>query len=1086
MKMIKRLFICMLALTGILSAQSSFSNVAFYHFGIENGLPEARILDITQDSVGFIWLAGENAMFRFDGFQFKAYRKTKENLSSPTFDKINRIFTDSKGTIWIGSGNGIISYQSSRDQFTLLPEGWNRVLVTDITEDSNGRLWISTDEGLACFYPGKNQTTWYTSPELVKTPGNNFLPPGTINKVACQPDGKIWIYYDRGGLCRIDPQTRAVENYETIGEINITEFNISKIAYAGNRLYAGTISHGLFSFSPENGSVHFQNFNHFGYTIQHFQVAGDSLMWLASNNGLIRYNYQTGQFRFFTNEPSNLLSLNRTAILRVFVDKDDNLWVSSGIRGINYGLTNVPFFHFETTGEYAYQLTHKEVTSICFDYTGNMWLGYESGIVERHSEKPLQKKQFPLYKDNPLAGAGSIMQIVEDSRRRIWLGGWQTGLQKLNDKRTAFEKAPILPESLAQKLATADIRGITEDQNGILWISIHGTGIVRYNPETFQTNLFRHNPENPTGSLSNDYTYNLCTDNDNHLWIASAFGVSRLNSENGKFTNYFHNDSNANSLSNNTVHTIYRDHSGIIWAGTSNGLNAFIPKLETFQPVLTETDISYLTISDIRSVKPGEIWASTQTGIIRITYAWEPGDEKLEASSWSFDRSSGLLSTNYYARSSAVDNNGKIFFGGNEGIDFFNPVEVSFIKKSQPKLILTEFIIDGLPVYPQTGGKGNEIPKLIINHNNNTISIRFTALQFNRQSSQKFRYKLEGLNNQWFYPEQEQVATFTHLPAGKFTFCLEVSEDNEWKGNCISLIIESKPAFWKTLPFIISVSVFAFAVIMLIFWARSRVLLLRQKKLELIIEERTKELTRKNLELEKTNQTQNKLFSIISHDLRSPFSGLLGILEVVTDSGQELPGKKKNDLLLAAKNSAKNTYELLETLLNWARSQMKETVSHPKTYNLAKLLRKNIELKEPAAHQKNITIQHQLPEKLEAWFDKDMINTVVRNILNNAVKFTLPEGKIEISVWVQDEEVTVKISDTGIGLNAEETKNLFEIGKISRTGTQGEKGTGLGMIICKEFLEKNNGKIWAEPNQPNGTAFFFTLPVNKKTIPETI
>lgn len=151
-------------------------------------------------------------------------------------------------------------------------------------------------------------------------------------------------------------------------------------------------------------------------------------------------------------------------------------------------------------------------------------------------------------------------------------------------------------------------------------------------------------------------------------------------------------------------------------------------------------------------------------------------------------------------------------------------------------------------------------------------------------------------------------------------------------------------------------------------------------------------------------------------------------------------------------------------------------------YNLAKLLRKNIELKEPAATQKNIIIRHQLPEKLEAWFDKDMFNTVVRNILNNVVKFTLPGGEIEISTYTQDEEVTVKISDTGIGLNPDETKILFEIGKISRTGTLGEKGTGLGMIICKDFLENNYGKIWAIPNNPKGTTFFFTLPVNKKTI----
>lgn len=271
-------------------------------------------------------------------------------------------------------------------------------------------------------------------------------------------------------------------------------------------------------------------------------------MWLASNNGLIHYNYETGQFRFFTNEPYNLLSLNRTAVINVFLDKKGNLWISSGIRGLNYGLTNVPFNQFRITGEEAYQLTHKEVTSIHFDHHRNMWLGYKSGIIEKHTNSSLKKKQLPLIKDNTQTGAGSIMKIFEDSRHQIWIGGWQTGLQKLNDKGTAFEKATILPETLAQKLATADIRGITEDQNGILWISIHGTGIAKYNPETFLITLFRHNPENPTGSLSNDYTYNLFTDSTNHLWIASAFGVSRLNPGDRQFTNYFHNDNNAEHI----------------------------------------------------------------------------------------------------------------------------------------------------------------------------------------------------------------------------------------------------------------------------------------------------------------------------------------------------------------------------------------------------------------------------------------------------------------------------------------------------------------------------------------------------------
>ena len=282
-----------------------------------------------------------------------------------------------------------------------------------------------------------------------------------------------------------------------------------------------------------------------------------------------------------------------------------------------------------------------------------------------------------------------------------------------------------------------------------------------------------------------------------------------------------------------------------------------------------------------------------------------------------------------------------------------------------------------------------------------------------------------------------------------------------------------------TIPFLIFAFVLIFAFIYIISWARSRMLIIRQKQLEQIISERTDELLQKNQELETANQTKNKFFSIISHDLRSPFSGVLGILELLNDPEHKLEEKTQKQLLKTAKVSASNTFELMENLLTWARSQMNKSDCNPRINNLSELLGKSIELKKVAAEQKEITLIAKFPEKLEAYFDLNMIDTVIRNILGNAVKFSQYGGKIEVLAEAQKEEIVVQIADSGIGLKEEEIRKLFEIDKESRRGTGGEKGTGLGLVICKEFIEKNFGRIWATPNYPKGTIFHFTIPVNK-------
>ncbi|MGM0622227.1 MAG: ATP-binding protein, partial [Bacteroidota bacterium] len=372
-----------------------------------------------------------------------------------------------------------------------------------------------------------------------------------------------------------------------------------------------------------------------------------------------------------------------------------------------------------------------------------------------------------------------------------------------------------------------------------------------------------------------------------------------------------------------------------------------------------------------------------------------------------------------------------------------------------------------------------EIPLLELGHDKRMINIRFTTIDFNYQSRPVYRFKLEGFNSEWVYPQYEQVATYTNLSPGNYSFSLEVQDKNgKWQSQPALLQLKIKAPFWKTPLFIIIMAVFIVTLFLFILKWRSRVLIKRQKNLEQIIDENISELQQKNEQLEQANQTKNKFFSIISHDLRSPFSGFVGILDVLTDSEYNMSNEKKNELLQTAKKSADNTFELLENLLTWARSQMEKTNISPKTENLSKILQDNIELRQASAEQKGISIHRDFPENTEAFFDVDMINTVARNLISNAIKYTSQGGEVAVSVERKN-GVVVHIADTGIGMDEKEMHHLFKLNNKSRNGTQGEKGTGLGLIICKEFVEKNSGKIWVTPNHPKGTVFHFSLPVQE-------
>jgi signal transduction histidine kinase len=243
------------------------------------------------------------------------------------------------------------------------------------------------------------------------------------------------------------------------------------------------------------------------------------------------------------------------------------------------------------------------------------------------------------------------------------------------------------------------------------------------------------------------------------------------------------------------------------------------------------------------------------------------------------------------------------------------------------------------------------------------------------------------------------------------------------------------------------------------------------------IEEQTKVLKQQKDQLQELNSTKDKFFSIIAHDLRSPFQSLLGLSEMLLGEINQNTSAEEKSYVKAIYDSSHNIFALVENLLTWSRMQTNKLTLVPEQIYVSSIIENITSLLQPNLVQKHITVETELKTAKSGYADKNMVEMVIRNLVSNAIKFTSENGKIHISLTDNMNNLQIEIHDNGIGISNDDQEKLFRIdSNYSTKGTNGESGTGLGLIICKEFIERNNGTIWIKSHPGEGSSFFFTIP----------
>lgn len=1056
----------------------------FSGYSISAGLSQSVVNCIFQDSRGYIWIGTQNGLNKFNGYKFEVFTYNPGDSNSIPNNWIYGITEDKEANLWIGTKGGLIRYDRKENRFGRIEYSTPyRAQVTDYVYDvkcaRNGNILINTPPVLSVCNPETLSFTHYLSPlDFDGTVKDNNIPLLEDRK------GNIWIGSTKG-LSVFDMEKKTFRIFSNHPEVsaNLSDNNITALYqdYHGN-LWIGTstgLNHletggsGLFHYDHDfNSDVRLSN-----NFIRAILADKSGNLWIATEGGglnkLSRDNENRWVLERFSADKSGL---NHNIILSLAIDNSDNLWIGtlSGLNKTDLKKRNFMLYR-KSDSPYSVDLAGNVIASVYKDENNVIWIGNwgqglnlydrKSGKVEHYSSAKAGKYHIPN---------DFVHSIFEDDLHTIWLGT-RDGLVVFDKKKKSFGRpAELLKGSGFAGFQGLRINMMIQDHHRNYWIATND-GIFK-----MQRNGKR--PEHFFAGASLDHrisanlVYAVLEDREGDIWIGTINGLDVIDAETSVI-NHFRNDGNkAQKLSDNFITALCEDQNGDIWIGTNSYVNRYIRKEGTFIYYSGEQGFPSNLVYSIAEDKNHNLWFATGNGLCRFD-----AERNLFRT---YTVEDGLQSPEFNLRASFVSREGEMFFGGMNGLNSFYPDSLRENPHIPVIAITSAYKINkGVREYFNL----EKSDKIDLNYNENTFAIEFAAMEFTNPAKNAYSYRLEGADDNWIDIGTRNFVAFNNLAPGEYKMQVKgCNNDGRWNETGVSLAIVIHPPWWKSntayvvwLLLIVS-GIFLYIKIREHHHIRERKILEEKVRIRTeLIESQKSEIMSKNSALSELNAAKDKFFSIIAHDLRNPFNTIIGLTDILLITLNNLdPGKLQKNLE-NIKTSSQQAYELLENLLLWARSQTGSISFTPEQVDLKGLVEESIRLVTVQAVRKNISINTEFDRCRLVTVDVNMINTILRNLLTNALKFTNRNGEIHVGISESKGFCILSVRDNGIGISAEKIKNLFSIDTAHKTrGTDQEPGSGLGLILCRELIEKHNGRIEVESELRKGSLFRVFIPFN--------
>ncbi|WP_158973617.1 sensor histidine kinase [Cellulophaga sp. L1A9] len=1060
-------FFILLALN--LNAQSK--NQFLEKIGIENGLSSNYPTCVIEDSKGFIWIGSNNGLNRYDGYQSKIFKYDPNNSNTISENWVTSLLEDKEGNIWIGTeGGGLNHYNTATDVITRFTHKKNDStsissnIVHRIYEDSQSRLWLGTKNGLNLLDRDKLSFQHWIQPN--KCQHCEF----SLKAITEDEKGNLWIGDEFQGLYYFTPSTGKF----TRPHLNDSDENILPSKFI-NDLY---FSKGMLWVGTDNGlailNTRTSPFSPVSLDGKHKSAASDiciwkiyndqnGSIWLCSNgNGLINYNLKTHEITIYKADGNSPYKIGSNSVEDVLVDKSRNIWMATTGNGLNkFNLKNLNFHHWEKDDDNSNSLVNNNVRAMLQDLDGTIWIGTNNGLSRFNPESKRFRNYINDFNYRADVNTTKIRAIYRSQNNDIWVGTQSGGLYTYDRKQDKFSLALGFADSpLASKIG--HIQSIYEIKEGQLIIGTVGAGLITYNTINRELKRIYANGE-PSTFLFNLDVKCMLKASESELWIGSDSGLLLLNMNTLTLESYEYEEGCTNCIIGNKIRSLYRDENNKLWIGTRSGLALFNPETKKFKNYSTENGLPSNIIFGILPGSDGNVWLTTPNGLsktdpqkIQFKNITIPGNNILDMGGHTL----GL--------------DGNLIVGGTAGFTIFNPSDI----KSNPyipNVVFTEIKINNESMsFDQSI---SELKSMDLSYSQNNITFEFSALEFTNSQFNKYKYKLEGFNDQWIEYGSKHDLTFTNLDPK--TYVLKIKGSNNegvWNEQETSLTITISPPWYKTLWFRILSLLLIIGSLFSFYYLRIKRLKRTKTILQKEVTKQTKELVRNNKKLEELDREKDGIIGIMAHDLRSPLNNIHGLTQLL-ESNENLDEEQKTYLKYINK-SVNSGNSLITDLL------FMSNVNHPeKTIELA-----DIELSEfiDEWEKSYITRLDKKDQKLRKFIDKKqliihadhkLVTRIFDNLMTNAIKFSDKGSTIDLSVNSSNGLVHISFKDYGPGMSEADKKRAFKMfQKLSAQPTDGESSHGLGLAIIKTLVEKLEGSIIIQSTLGQGTAFIISLP----------
>ncbi len=1023
------------------------------------------------------------------------------------------IIKDSRGLIWMGSLNGLSCFDLQNKQFkNYTHSGSDTGTISDnnitaLFEDNHGNILIGTGNGLNIYNPkSKKISRYYHDNNRPGSLSHNF-----IRSIAQDHTGAIWIGTDGGGLNKMtyDVSTGSANFIHFRSGSNKTDFISHDIVYSlfedkSDNLWIGTVA-GINKTDLKKKSIETylksdnpNSVNLLDNVIASVYQDSEGKLWIGNwGKGLNILDRSTNEVIYYTSELTGRMHIPQNHVHVIFEDSKSRIWLGTrdGVSVFDKQRSIfIPVQIYFNAPDFNY-FNNNRVYCIVEDYRGKIWIGTGNGIIILNTETkvPLLIK---MGDETDLAITNNLVySLLEDRDRNMWIAT-SNGLNMYVPSENRIHYYVNDPDS-SNTLCDNYVISLCEDRSGNIWIGT-SSGINRFNKAD---SLFLH--YTVKDGLPSNIIYDIIKDGNENLWFSTGSGLAMKNPDENALETFLVEDKFLGKEFN--LKAVFKAADGEMFFGGIDGLVSFYPDSlvdNNYIPPVRITSLEKETNGIRQVINPYsdrislsyrdysftiEFSALDFTNSDKNRYSYQMkgiSDSWIEIGNRRFAHFAKLPPGEYRFNVKGTNNDG---VWNNEGTGINITISPPWWRNKYAYMLYIVFIIAGIILVIRIREKKLTREKKILEEK---IKERTSEIaqqkELVEESEAKLRSTISSIDDLVFVLDKAGIFQEFYNPGIHKVLYPEVESYIGKHFNSVGfpeLIVQKLTNAFRELMEKDSFEEFDYSVEKenKVFWFNAKISPRRNAKGTLlgvtIVSRNITGRKQSEEQLKKLNTTKDTFFSILAHDLKNPFSSLHSMSEMIVANYHDLEDEDKIMALKKIHKSSEQIFNLLENLLTWSNSQRGHIQYSPEKFNISILIRINLNLNKLPAEKKGVVLTTNIGDDLQAYGDREMTNTIIRNLINNAVKFSNKGGTVEIKIHDKIELFEIVVSDKGVGMSAGNVKKLFHIEeKYKSVGTAGESGTGLGLVLCKEFVNKNGGEIWCKTKEGSGTEFHFTIP----------